>query len=120
MGLFSSSKSKQTTNVTDARVGAEGGSIVAQGNANVTLSSLDPSTVSQSLGLARFAIQEATRGADKIASGALEQTAASREREQALLAAAVAPDAAGGGELLRTVVIVAAIAGVAFVLVTRR
>lgn len=119
MGLFSSSKSKQETNVADRRVAASEGAVVAAEGSRVTLTttSLDPKTVSESLGLARFAIQEATRGASQVAAGFTQATTASREREQELLAAALAPDAAGGGELLRSLVIIAAIAGGALVLV---
>lgn len=120
MALFGDTKSQQKTytTVTDRRVAASGGSIVAGEKGKVTIKSLDPKTVSESLGLARFAISEATRGAEKVAAGFTEATTASRQREQDLLAAAIAPDAAGGANLLNTLVIVAAIAAGAFVLLS--
>lgn len=119
MALFGDTKSKQkTTNIiTDRRIGASSGSIVASDKGRVTVTSLDPKTVSESLGLAKFAIQEATRGASQVAAGFTQATTASREREQQLLAAAIAPDAAGGANLLSALVLIAAIAAGAFVLV---
>lgn len=116
MGLFSSSKSKQETTVEDRRLSAAGGAIVATEGAKLSLTSLDPKTVSESLGLAKFAIQEATRGADKIAAGFTQATTASRAAEQQLLAAAIAPDAAGAGTITNALVLIAAIAAGAFVL----
>lgn len=119
MGLFSSSKSKQETNVTDARVGASEGSIVAQDSARISFQSLDPKTIAGGFDLARFAISEATRGAAQTAAGVLQATASQRAADQQLLAAAITPDAAAGGELLRTILIFAAIAAGAFVLARR-
>lgn len=120
MGLFSSSSAKQTTNVADRRLAASEGSIVAAEGSKITLKTtnktLDARTVKDSLGLARYAIQQATAGAEKVAAGFTDAAAASREREQQLLAAAIAPDAAGGANLLQTVVIIAAIGAGAFVL----
>lgn len=120
MALFGDSKSKtKVTNIVeDRRVAASEGAIVAAEGSRVSLrsTSLDPRTVRESLGLARFAIQQATAGANKVAAGFTEASAASREREQQLLAAALTPDAAGAGTITNAAVMIAAIAAGAFVL----
>lgn len=118
MGLFSSSSSKQKTKVADRRIAASEGAIVAAEGSNVRLktTSLDPRTVRESLGLARFAIQQATTGAQQVAAGFTEASAASRAREQELLSAALTPDAAGAGTITSAVVTIAAIAAGGLVL----
>lgn len=125
MGLFSSSKSKsETTNlITDRRIGASGGSVVAADGGRVDIRSSDPAVLrdalKQSISLANTAIETATRQADSATRTVIDAAAAGRAAEQDLVAKVVAGEATAGGEILRTVLLVVAVGGVVLVLMSR-